>query len=96
MSDVIDALAVSEPIELGSLARITNAAAVEDAETRRLITLHRIDGRVEVRVAHPIYGEVRRARAPETKLRRLRGLIAAELAKCDGGDECEPWCGARC
>jgi DNA-binding CsgD family transcriptional regulator len=87
VSDVIDALAVSEPIELGALARITSAAAVEDAETRDLIALDRVEGRVEVRVAHPIYGEVRRARAPETRLRRLRGLIAAELARCDGGDD---------
>src|SRR4029450_8247016 len=35
---------------------------------------------VEVRVAHPLYGEVRRKRAPPTRLRRLRGLVAAELA----------------
>jgi DNA-binding CsgD family transcriptional regulator len=86
VSDVIDALAVSEPIELGALTRITNAAAVEDAEVRGLVTLERGEDGVEVRVAHPIYGEVRRARAPATRLRRLRGLIATELANSDGGD----------
>jgi hypothetical protein len=87
VSEVIDALAVSEPIELGSLARITTSAAVEEAEARGLITLARIEDRVEVRVAHPIYGEVRRAHAPTTRLRRLRGQVAAELAKGDGGDD---------
>jgi DNA-binding CsgD family transcriptional regulator len=69
VSDVIDALAVGEPIELGSLTRITDAAAVEP------------------RLAHPLYGEVRRNRAAATRLRRLRGLVAAELAASDDRDD---------
>ncbi|BBX48727.1 LuxR C-terminal-related transcriptional regulator [Mycobacterium cookii] len=80
VSDVVDALAVGEPIELAALSRITDPAAVEEAETRGLITLEPAMNGVEVRVAHPLYGEVRRRRAPATKLRRLRGLVAAELA----------------
>src|ERR1700761_7727393 len=39
VSDVVDALAVGEPIELAALRRITDPAAVEEAETRGLITL---------------------------------------------------------
>ena len=58
--DVIDALAVGEPIELESLRRIADPAAVEEADMRGLITLDDVDGRIEVRVAHPLYGEVRR------------------------------------
>ena len=38
VSDVVDALAVGEPIELAALRRITDPAAVEEAETRGLIT----------------------------------------------------------
>ena len=38
-------------------------------------------------MAHPLYGEVRRRRAAATKLRRLRGLIAAELAAADDHDD---------
>ena len=87
VSDVIDALAVGEPIELASLNRITDPAAVEEADTRGLIALESVDGGVEVRVAHPLYGEVRRKRAAPTRLRRLRGLVAAELAKSDDGDD---------
>ena len=49
VSDVIDALAVGEPIDLASLTRITDPAAVEDADRRGLITLDRVDGGVEVR-----------------------------------------------
>ena len=62
VGDVIDALAVGGPIDLASLARITDRAAVEDAEMRGLITLDPVDGVVEARVAHPLSGEGRRNR----------------------------------
>jgi DNA-binding CsgD family transcriptional regulator len=87
VADVIDALAVGEPIELAALTRITDPAAVEEADTRGLITLEPLVGGVEVRVAHPLYGEVRRKRAAPTRLRRLRGLVAAELAESDDRDD---------
>ena len=84
---MVDALAIGEPIELATLRRITDPAAVEEADTRGLITLDPVAGGVEVRVAHPLYGEVRRRRAPSTRLRRLRGLVAAELAASDDRDD---------
>jgi DNA-binding CsgD family transcriptional regulator len=87
IGDVIDALAVGEPIELGSLARITDPSAVEEADVRGLITLEEVDSAVEVRIAHPLYGEVRKKRAPPTRLRRLRGLVARELAAGDRRDD---------
>lgn len=87
VAEVIDVLAIAEPLELESLQSITDAAAVEDADTRGLITLASVDGRVEVRLAHPLYGEVRRNRAPLTKLRRLRSLVARELASSSRCDE---------
>ncbi|MEN4475222.1 helix-turn-helix transcriptional regulator [Mycolicibacterium cosmeticum] len=80
VSEVVDVLAVGEPIELGALTRIAGAPAVEAADARGLIKLNSVDGAVEVRVAHPLYGEVRRKRAAPTRLRRLRGLVAGELA----------------
>ena len=86
VGDVIDALAVGEPIELAALTRITDAAAVEEADMRGLITLEPVVGGVEVRVAHPLYGQVRRRRAAPTRLRRLRGLVAAELGASDDRD----------
>ena len=85
--DVVDALAVGEPIGLASLTRITDPAAVEEADMRGLITLDTGDGGMRVRVAHPLYGEVRRERAAPTRLRRLRGLVATELAKSDDCDD---------
>jgi hypothetical protein len=87
VADVIDALAVGEPIELAALTRIADPESVEEADTRGLITLEPVVGGVEVRVAHPLYGEVRRKRAAPTRLRRLRGLVAAELAASDDRDD---------
>ena len=84
---VIDALAIGEPIKLTALRRIADPDAVEEAETRGLITLDHFDSGIEVRVAHPLYGEVRRKRAASTRLRRLRGLVAAELAAGDDRDD---------
>ena len=40
-----------------------------------------------MRVAHPLYGEVRRKRAAPTRLRRLRGLVATELAASSDRDD---------
>lgn len=87
VGEVIDVLAVGEPLELGSLARITDSGAVERADTRGLITLSPVNGSVEVRIAHPLYGEVRKQRSPATRLRRLRGLVAKELATGDRRDD---------
>ncbi|MCU1697100.1 MAG: LuxR family transcriptional regulator [Mycobacterium sp.] len=87
VADVIDALALGEPIGLATLTRITDPAAVEEADTRGLIMLEPAVGGVEVRVAHPLYGEVRRKRAAPIRLRRLRGLVATELATADDCDD---------
>lgn len=87
VSDVVDALAVGEPIELAALSRITDADAVEQADIRGLIALDQVGDRVEARLAHPLYGQVRRNRAAATRLRRLRGRVAAELAAPDDRDD---------
>jgi DNA-binding CsgD family transcriptional regulator len=87
VSDVVDAVAVGEPIKLAHLRRIADPAAVEEADTRALITLEPVVGGVQVRLAHPLYGEVRRRRAAPSRLRRLRGLVAAELAAADDRDD---------
>ncbi len=87
VDDVMDVLAVGEPIELGSLRRIVDSASVEEADVRGLITLEAVDSRVDVRLAHPLYGEVRRNRTAATRLRRLRGMVATELAASDTCDE---------
>jgi DNA-binding CsgD family transcriptional regulator len=87
VSDVLDVLAVGEPLTMTSLRRITDPAAIEQTDERGLISIDGSGAHVEVRLAHPLYGEVRRARGAQSRLRRLRGCVAAELAtSADGAD----------
>jgi DNA-binding CsgD family transcriptional regulator len=87
VGEVIDALAVGEPLEMTMLCRIAENDAIEEAHVRGLIAVDDIDDAMEVRLAHPLYGEVRRSRSAETRLRRLRGMVAMELASAPGSDE---------
>ncbi|MGA5462233.1 LuxR C-terminal-related transcriptional regulator [Mycobacterium sp. NPDC050041] len=84
---VVDTLAVGEPIDLAALERIVGSDAVEQADGRGLISIEHVDAGTQVWMAHPLYGEVRRNRAAPTRLRRLRGLVAAELGAADNRDD---------
>ena len=87
VADVVDTLAVGEPLELALLSKITDLGAIEDAEQRGLITFDHTGTSVDARLAHPLYGEVRRERTPSVRLRRLRGLVAAQLAASGDRDD---------
>lgn len=77
--EVLDALAVAEPLNIDVLAAVADPDAVAEAESLGLV---RVDSGVRhpsVRLAHPLLGEVRRTGS--LQLRRLRGRIAEELAR---------------
>lgn len=88
VSAVLDLLAVGEPLEVALLGELVDPLAVETAESDGLVTVDRRGLRLEARLAHPLYGEVRRARMGQLHGRRLRGLIAAGLT-ASGGDRAE-------
>ena len=77
--DVLDVLAVAEPMETHFLEAITDPDAVAEAESLGLIS---VDPRVQpasVRLSHPLLGEV--SRSGPLQMRRLRGRIVTELAR---------------
>lgn len=79
-ADVLDLLALVEPLEVRTLARVGPLDSIEAAEADGLITIGSgVDGQLLVRLAHPLLGEVRRAALGSVRGRRLRGLLAAEL-----------------
>jgi DNA-binding CsgD family transcriptional regulator len=78
--EVIDLVAVAEPLELAHLAALADAAAIEDAEHRGLITVSRTTPTTVARLGHPLYGEVRLAQAGYLRLKRLRGRIARDMS----------------
>jgi DNA-binding CsgD family transcriptional regulator len=75
VQDVVDVVALAEPVAVPTLAALTSPADLEEAEDRGLV---RTDGLV-ARLAHPLYGEVRRAAMGTLRARRLRGRVAQTL-----------------
>lgn len=73
IADLLDVLAVSDPVELPVLLRFVDSRVIDDARDRVLIT---VDGG-QVRLAHPLFGELRRNRAGTAQLRSVRGQVAA-------------------
>ncbi|HEX4099041.1 MAG TPA: helix-turn-helix transcriptional regulator [Pseudonocardiaceae bacterium] len=78
--DVMEVLAFGEPLGVTLLAKLTDAVAVEQAESRGLVEVHPDGRRLQARLAHPRCGEVQRAQLGTLHARRLRGRIAAALA----------------
>ncbi|OUS95063.1 LuxR C-terminal-related transcriptional regulator [Rhodococcus sp. NCIMB 12038] len=79
IGDVVDVVSLSEPLETTTLCRVTDREAAEEAEKRGLIVISDSEGTLSARLAHPLYGEVRRARWGPLRLQRLSGEIAVAL-----------------
>ena len=72
--DALELLAVGEPIGVDLLSAITAPGALEQLQRTGLLAEERADRRLDVRLAHPLYGEVVRARTP------LQRQLVARLA----------------
>lgn len=81
--EVIDLVAVAEPLELVYLAMLAEPEAIEEAERHALITVLRTSPTDTVRLGHPLYGEVRLAQSGRLRLARMRGRIAAAMTGPD-------------
>jgi DNA-binding CsgD family transcriptional regulator len=75
LRDVVDLVAIAEPIDRDLLIMLTEPPAVEAAEERGLITADTDT----VYVGHPLYGEIRRSQCGPTRLKRLRGRVATAM-----------------
>ena len=77
--EVLDLVAVAEPLDFAHLRALADADAIEDAERRQLISVSDTSANGVVRVAHPLYGEARRARTGPVRAARLRGRVASAM-----------------
>jgi DNA-binding CsgD family transcriptional regulator len=77
--DVLDALAVTEPLDTEILAVVADRDALVEAESLGLVRIDADTQPAAVRLAHPMFGEVRRTNS--VRLQRLSGRIATELAR---------------
>jgi DNA-binding CsgD family transcriptional regulator len=81
---VLELAAVGEPLGQRELAQLADLAAVEGLERKGLLT-SRMDGRrVQVRLAHPVYGDVVRAGISALRERGIAQSLA-EVIEAAGG-----------
>ncbi|UMB69329.1 LuxR family transcriptional regulator [Mycobacterium paraterrae] len=81
---VLDLVAVSEPLELPLLTSLADPSAIEDAERRGLIAVSHGPPSSVARLGHPLYGEVRQTHAGRARLERLRGRVARAMSAAAG------------
>ncbi|MGE4361329.1 LuxR C-terminal-related transcriptional regulator [Mycobacterium sp. TJFP1] len=72
--DVIDVLAVCDPVELTVLHGLAGASELGAAAEHGLVAVDQVAGLVHL--AHPLFGEVRRDQAGTARLRNLRRQVA--------------------
>lgn len=78
---VVDTLSQCEPLAVDALCDLVGRTDLEAAEQLHLITVERAAGTLMARLAHPLFGELRRATAGEMYLSKVRGRLAERLAK---------------
>ena len=66
------------------MVTLADPVAIEEAETRGLITVSNAAPNAIARLGHPLYGEVRLVQAGRVRLERLRGRIAHAIAAANG------------
>ncbi|GAA1689118.1 hypothetical protein GCM10009733_101960 [Nonomuraea maheshkhaliensis] len=77
--ELLELLACGEPLPYALLARLVDQASVDEAEAHGLAEAERAGDRGGVRLAHPLYAEVLRARMSPAHARRLWWCLAGAL-----------------
>jgi len=77
--DLLGLLAVGEPLRIAELDALAGDAALIAAEARGFVTVDALGPAAEVRLAHPLYGEVLAAELGVLRARELRRRLARTL-----------------
>ena len=80
--DVLERLALCQPLALSRLEAAAGLAALEDLERDGLITVQNDGRRESVRLAHPLHGEVLRAGLPRLRARSILLEEAEAIEAC--------------
>jgi DNA-binding CsgD family transcriptional regulator len=73
---VLELLALGEPLGPAEMTRLTDPAAVDTLEDKGLITSGTDGRRIEIRLAHPVYGDVVRAGISALRERAISRSLA--------------------
>ncbi len=79
--EVVDMLSLCEPLAVDVVRDLSPQADLECAEQLRLLVFERTPSELLARLAHPLFGELRRAKAGEMHLSRIRGRLAQRLGQ---------------
>jgi DNA-binding CsgD family transcriptional regulator/DNA-binding transcriptional ArsR family regulator len=77
---VMDLLSLCEPLELADLEPTASTAVLEALERSGLVDASHEQGRIQVRLAHPLHGEVLRSELPEM---RKGEMLRAQVARLE-------------
>ena len=86
LAKVVDTLSQCEPLPVDVLCDLVRRSDLAAAEQMGLVNIERTGARLTARLAHPLFGELRRASAGEMYLSEIRGKLAARLAEEDDAD----------
>jgi hypothetical protein len=86
LATVVDTLSQCEPLAVDVLCDLVRRPDLAAAERMGLVSVERTGGRLMARLAHPLFGELRRAGAGEMYLSAIRGRLATRLAKSGDAD----------
>ena len=86
LATVVDTLSQCEPLAVEVLCDVVPRRDLVAAESMGLVSVERTGGGLMVRLAHPLFGELRRAGAGEMYLSAIRGRLATRLAKDGDAD----------
>ena len=79
---LVETVAFGEPLSASLAAALSSERTLQGAEETGVVTVERDGRRWEVRMAHPLYGEVVKADCPPMRARDVRrALVAAQAAR---------------
>ncbi len=80
-ASVVDTLSQCEPLPVDVLCDLVRRRDLTAAESIGMVSVERTGGGLMARLAHPLFGELRRASAGEMHLSTIRGRLATRLAE---------------
>ena len=83
---VVDTLSQCEPLAVDVLCDLVRRRDLAAAERLGLVSVERTGGTLMARLAHPLFGELRRASVGEIYLSGIRGQLATRLAENGDAD----------
>jgi len=79
----LEVVSVGEPVTFATIDALTDRSCIERLEARALVDIEADGNAGQVRMAHPLYGEVLRAELPSGRYQRICRLLADAVEGAD-------------